>query len=58
MTAQWVTQPILTLNESAQALTAGEWQKRVTLNRQDEVGQLAQSFKPHGGPTAKNRLKC
>ena len=44
VTARWVTKPILSLNEAAKNIAKGEWGKSVTLNRDDEVGELANSF--------------
>ncbi|MCY7382466.1 MAG: HAMP domain-containing protein [Microcoleus sp. CAN_BIN18] len=44
VTARWVTKPILSLNEAAKNIARGEWGKSVTLNRDDEVGELANSF--------------
>ncbi|MGK7925744.1 MAG: ATP-binding protein [Spirulina sp.] len=44
VTARWVTQPILHLNESAKKLTKGEWHKIVEMKREDELGELAKSF--------------
>jgi PAS domain S-box-containing protein len=45
LTARWVTKPILYLNETAKNITKGEWGKIVEINRNDEVGELATSFK-------------
>ncbi|MGL4621474.1 MAG: ATP-binding protein [Chroococcidiopsis sp.] len=44
LTARWVTQPILHLNEAAKNITKGQWGKTVAINRNDEVGELANSF--------------
>lgn len=44
LTARWVTQPILCLNEAAKNITKGHWGKNVEINRGDEVGELAHSF--------------
>ncbi|MEG5137477.1 MULTISPECIES: ATP-binding protein [unclassified Microcoleus] len=44
VTARWVTKPILSLNEAAKNIAKGEWGKSVTINRDDEVGELANSF--------------
>ncbi|MGL5081409.1 MAG: response regulator [Microcoleaceae cyanobacterium] len=44
MTARWVVQPILQLNEAAKDIAKGNWDKTVVLDRQDELGQLANSF--------------
>jgi PAS domain S-box-containing protein len=45
LTARWVTKPILYLNETAKNITKGQWGKIVEINRNDEVGELATSFK-------------
>ncbi len=45
LTARWVTKPILYLNETAKNITKGQWGKIVEINRNDEVGELANSFK-------------
>ena len=45
LTARWVTKPILYLNETAKNITKGQWGKIVEINRADEVGELANSFK-------------
>ncbi|RKZ93250.1 MAG: guanylate cyclase [Candidatus Parabeggiatoa sp. nov. 1] len=47
-TAQWLIQPLLRLNTAAKALANGEWQQKVEVERQDEVGELAKSFKRMG----------
>jgi len=44
LTARWVTQPLLKLSLAAQNLAAGQWEQTVSLNRRDEVGQLAVAF--------------
>ncbi len=44
-TARWVTKPILYLNETAKNITKGQWGKIVEIKRNDEVGELANSFK-------------
>ena len=44
VTARWVTKPILSLNEAAKNIAKGEWGKSVIINRDDEVGELANSF--------------
>ncbi|OLP17250.1 guanylate cyclase [Leptolyngbya sp. 'hensonii'] len=43
-TSQWVIQPILQLSTAAEALSRGEWNNRVDLDREDEVGTLARAF--------------
>jgi signal transduction histidine kinase len=44
LTARWITQPLLQLNRAAKAIAAGQLTQTVTLQRQDEVGELAGSF--------------
>ena len=51
LTAQWVVQPILSLNTAAKAMATQDWARIAgepvatpTLSRTDEVGQLARSF--------------
>ncbi|NES65633.1 MAG: response regulator [Okeania sp. SIO2D1] len=44
ITAQWVTKPILRLNNAAKDIARGEWNKTIDLKRSDEVGELNQSF--------------
>ncbi len=44
LTAKWVTQPLLRLNEAAKDIAAREFDRTVTVSRIDEVGELAQSF--------------
>ncbi|WP_373535018.1 ATP-binding protein [Microcoleus sp.] len=44
VTARWVTQPILSLNDAVKNIAKGEWGKSITINRDDEVGELANSF--------------
>ncbi|MEM7035272.1 MAG: cache domain-containing protein, partial [Chloroflexota bacterium] len=44
LTAYWVVQPILRLNRAAKSLAQGQWEQTLASNRQDELGELAQSF--------------
>ncbi len=43
-TIRWITQPILSLNQSAKALANGNWQQTANTERSDELGELAKSF--------------
>jgi PAS domain S-box-containing protein len=43
-TIRWITQPILSLNQSAKALAKGNWQQTANTERSDELGELAKSF--------------
>ena len=45
ITARWVTEPLLRLNFAAKDIAEGEWDKTFDIDRTDEVGQLAKSFK-------------
>jgi len=45
LTAQWLTQPILRLNQAAKAIAAGDLTQMVKSDRQDELGDCLQ---PHG----------
>ncbi|NEQ78301.1 MAG: HAMP domain-containing protein, partial [Okeania sp. SIO2C9] len=46
LTARWITQPILKLNQAAKSMSQGQWHQQTKLesDRRDEVGELAQSF--------------
>ena len=44
LTASWVIQPLLTLNLAARDLASGQWDRTVSTNRNDEVGELAVAF--------------
>lgn len=43
-TARWVITPILELNRAAKDIAKGKWENPISLDRGDEVGQLARSF--------------
>ncbi len=49
LTARWVTQPILRLNQAAKDIAKGNWNQTVELNRTDELGELAISFNQMAG---------
>jgi len=44
ITAKWVVRPILQLNAAAKALAKNEWDTKLALNREDELGELAAAF--------------
>lgn len=44
LTSRWIVQPILRLSNAARALSQGEWAQAVPVEREDEVGVLAQAF--------------
>lgn len=44
LTARWIVQPILTLNNAAQKLATGQWDHTIPLQRNDELGELARAF--------------
>ncbi|HWQ66672.1 MAG TPA: PAS domain S-box protein [Methanospirillum sp.] len=43
--ARWITDPILSMNQSARALAQGDWKSFTELDRHDELGELSHSFK-------------
>lgn len=43
-TARWITRPISRLNAAAKKIATGQWNQKVTLQRKDELGELAHSF--------------
>lgn len=49
VTARWVVLPLRQLKESAQALSDGQWEHELPLKRQDEIGDLARSFRGMAG---------
>lgn len=49
LTVRWVTEPLIRLNFAAKDIAKGEWDKAVEIDRSDEVGQLANSFKDMAG---------
>jgi PAS domain S-box-containing protein len=49
LTVRWVTEPLIRLNFAAKDIAKGEWDKAVEIDRSDEVGQLAKSFKDMAG---------
>ncbi|HEY9598824.1 MAG TPA: PAS domain S-box protein, partial [Cyanophyceae cyanobacterium] len=44
LTAHWVTKPLLQLNIAARNIAQGAWEKAVTVERNDEIGELTTSF--------------
>lgn len=44
LTSRWVVQPILQLKEAAMALSEGQFERTVNLERSDELGILARAF--------------
>ncbi|MBP0017669.1 MAG: response regulator [Cyanobacteria bacterium SBLK] len=44
LTSRWVIQPILQLNHAAKKIADGDWNSRVKITRNDELGQLGSSF--------------
>jgi diguanylate cyclase (GGDEF)-like protein len=44
LTARWITKPLLELNTAAKKIARGDWQQAIVIHRQDEVGELANSF--------------
>lgn len=44
VTARWIAQPILKINNAAKELAVGNWGQSISLDRKDELGELAASF--------------
>ncbi|MBW4623449.1 MAG: HAMP domain-containing protein [Cyanosarcina radialis HA8281-LM2] len=44
LTARWVTNPIVRLNNAAKEIAAGNLEQKVELQRGDELGELGESF--------------
>jgi signal transduction histidine kinase/class 3 adenylate cyclase/ActR/RegA family two-component response regulator len=45
LTSRWVIRPIRQLNNAAKSLAQGQWEQSIDIQRNDELGQLAESFK-------------
>ncbi|MGD1703546.1 response regulator [Dapis sp. BLCC M229] len=44
VTTYWITQPILQVNSAAKKIAEGKWKNQLDIHRNDELGELAQSF--------------
>ncbi|MGD1808144.1 ATP-binding protein [Dapis sp. BLCC M126] len=49
LTARWVTRPLIALNQAAKDIAQGKWERTVHFERDDELGELAQSFNSMAG---------
>lgn len=49
LTSRWIVRPILHLSAAATALSVGEWNQGVPVERDDEVGMLARAFNRMAG---------
>ncbi len=47
-TANWIVKPILSLNQAAKDLAEGKWDQTISIERQDELGELTKSFHQMG----------
>ena len=45
LTTRWITKPILRLNAVAKQIAKGEWDQPISINRSDEIGELADTFR-------------
>lgn len=45
LTSRWVIRPIRQLNGAAKSLAQGQWEQSIEIQRNDELGQLANSFR-------------
>jgi PAS domain S-box-containing protein len=44
LTARWIAEPIVNVSQSAKALTRGEWNQTLEIERSGDLGELARSF--------------
>lgn len=44
VTTNWITKPILQLNSAAKEISQGKWETQLKIYREDELGELANSF--------------
>ncbi|HEY9642750.1 MAG TPA: histidine kinase [Coleofasciculaceae cyanobacterium] len=44
LTARWITEPIVNVSQLAKALTRGEWNQTLEVERSGDLGELARSF--------------
>jgi PAS domain S-box-containing protein len=44
LTVRWITKPIVNVSQSAKALTRGEWNQALEVERSGDLGELARSF--------------
>ena len=49
ITSRWVTKPLERLNAAVKDIAKGKWDKKVDIDRSDEVGELAKSFNSMAG---------
>lgn len=56
LTAQWIIQPILSLNKATKSFAAGNWDQTLPTERSDELGELAKSFNSMGEQVKKSFL--
>ena len=55
-TSRWISRPILQLSAAAKALAKNDWQYSITIQRADELGILASSFKQMREELRRSRL--
>jgi signal transduction histidine kinase len=56
-TSRWIARPILQLSAAAKALAQNNWQHPITIQRSDELGILASSFKKMRDELRRSRLQ-
>ncbi len=49
ITSRWIVQPILHLSNAAKALSEGNWEQAVPVEREDELGVLSHAFNQMAG---------
>jgi signal transduction histidine kinase len=55
--SRWISRPVLQLSAAAQALSHGDWEHPITIQRADELGILATSFQQMRGELRRSRLQ-
>jgi two-component system sensor histidine kinase ChiS len=55
--SRWISRPVLQLSAAAEALTKNDWQYPITIERADELGVLAASFRAMRDELGRSRLQ-
>jgi signal transduction histidine kinase len=55
--SRWISRPVLELSAAAEALAKNDWQHPITIERSDELGVLATSFRQMRDELGRSRLQ-
>jgi signal transduction histidine kinase len=55
--SRWISRPVLQLSAAAEALAKNDWRHPITIERSDELGVLATSFRQMRDELGRSRLK-